>query len=233
MNCSETENQLDDFLDLQATGPGHEAEPPAATVASHLRGCAACRAELESRRALRAALRNLPVPEPTPGFFQEAMRTATESREPRHRRRGDPPPMRSRATLFAALAATVLVALAVGTLEYPSPESTAPETGLPHITLATDTVTPVKLAFSSETALSGARLSLNLPVGIELVGYDGRSDISWTTDLAAGTNVLRLPLVGRTAASDLLVARLDHATGSKTFRLQVIVTESGANEHEQ
>ena len=66
--------------------------------------------------------------------------------------------------------------------------------GLPVISLIVNEVTPVKLAFSSETALSDARLSLELPVGVELLGHDGQSDLSWTTDLEPGRNVLRLPL---------------------------------------
>ena len=108
-------------------------------------------------------------------------------------------------------------------------DSLAPEDGLPAISLVANEVTPVKLAFSSETALTDARLSLQLPVGVELVGYNGQSDLSWNTNLQPGKNVLRLPLVGRTATANagggpvLLIARLEHPTGTKTFRLQVTV----------
>ncbi len=125
-------------------------------------------------------------------------------------------------TLITGLAAALIGALLIGTLLVSNPDQ-APEPGIPGIHLATDMVTPVKLAFSSETALADARLSLSLPIGVELVGYDGQSDLSWQTDLEEGTNVLRLPLVGRVAASDVLVATLEHPSGSKTFRLQVTV----------
>ena len=126
--------------------------------------------------------------------------------------------------MVTGLAAALIGALLITSL-LTDPEPRAPETTLQGIHLATNTVTPVKLAFSSETALEDARLTLSLPVGVELMGYDGRTDLSWNTDLEAGTNVLRLPLVGRMAASDVLVARLEHPSGAKTFRLPVTVNE--------
>lgn len=89
--------------------------------------------------------------------------------------------------------------------------------------LERDTVTPIKLVFSSPIALTDARLSLQLPVGVELAGYNGRSDLSWSTNLEPGKNILRLPLVGHMPVSAQLVAKLEHPNGTKTFRLQVTV----------
>ena len=123
-----------------------------------------------------------------------------------------------------AVAAALVAAVLIGTV-LTQPDLPAPETSLQAIHLDTNTVTPVKLAFSSETALEDARLTLSLPVGVELMGYDGQTDLSWNTDLEEGTNVLRLPLIGRVAASDVLVARLEHPSGAKTFRLPVTVNE--------
>jgi hypothetical protein len=234
VNCTDVGKQLDDYLDHSrgARGDSDLDERHAAAIALHIQGCTRCRAELERRNALLDGLRDLPVPAPTMDFFEKTIRTATESAasddDTAHkRRRTDPerPP-----SVLMRIAAILLVAAVVGTALLAPDTDSAPDTGLTSISLTTDTVTPVKLAFSSANALADARLSLSLPVGVELVGYDGRSDISWNTDLEAGTNVLRLPLVGRTAGTDLLVARLDHPTGTKTFRLQVTVNDSGATE---
>jgi hypothetical protein len=180
------------------------------------------------------------VANPDPELFQRMVSAAAAANDahgaesapetvPR-RRRTDAE--RSNAPMLKALAAAFVAALLLGTLVLAPRQDGAPDTGLPGISLTTDTVTPVKLAFSSERALEDARLSITLPVGVELAGYDGRSEISWYTDLEAGTNVLRLPLVGRMAADDLLIASLSHPTGTKTFRLQVTVTESGATRNE-
>ena len=228
MKCSEVENQLDDYLEPSAPGGSGLDDRAAADIALHIQGCPQCQTELERRQTLLDALRSLPVPQPGPGFFEQAVANAAQSAN-RNRRRTDSPVRQPYATALTGLAAALLAAVLLAAVAIPDHEATAPESGLPGIHLATGTVTPVKLAFSAEKALQDARLSVSLPVGVELVGYDGRSDISWTTDLEQGTNVLRLPLVGRTAASDILVARLDHPTGTKTFRLQVTVNQSGAS----
>ncbi|MEJ2087479.1 MAG: hypothetical protein P8Y69_03175 [Gammaproteobacteria bacterium] len=235
MNCTEVERQLDDYLDHScgARASSDLDHLTAADIAAHMHGCTRCQAELERRHALLDDLRALPVPVPSPDFLETSVRAAKAAGNaggPSHGRRRTDAGRRS--TVLTGLAAAVLAAVMLGTVLLAPGKGTAPDTGLPSISLTTGTVTPVKLAFSSETALEHARLSLSLPVGIELMGYDGRSDISWNTDLKPGTNVLRLPLVGRSAGSNFLVARLDHPNGSKVFRLQVTVTDSGATDND-
>jgi hypothetical protein len=238
MNCIEVENQLDDYLDhsCSAERGGEQGDGQAAAIAMHIQGCTHCQDELERRHALLNDLRSLPVPVPASDFFQKAVAVAAEAASDHdhvehNRRRTDS--RRSYSTVLTGLAAALFAAVMLGTVVLAPDMGSAPDTGFPSISLTTNTVTPVKLAFSSENALADARLSLTLPVGVELVGYSGRSDISWNTDLEEGTNVLRLPLVGRTAVSDLLVARLEHSTGTKTFRLHVTVNESGAPEDDR
>lgn len=244
MNCREAERSLDDFLDLQIAGRPSSAEDGAFEgLEAHIEQCARCADELKRRRRLLDALRALPAPRPSAGFFEKAVATAVQTASEKandttpvdfHRRRTDLPPKPSYATALQSLAAAVVVALLLGSLWMAGHDVTAPETGLPAIELIRGAVTPIKLAFSSETALTDARLSLSLPVGVELVGYQGRTDISWNTDLAVGTNVLRLPLVGRLPGdhgdADLLVAKIEHASGAKIFQLHVTVTEHGADE---
>ncbi|MFV2089161.1 MAG: anti-sigma factor [Pseudomonadales bacterium] len=217
MNCNEIENLLDDYIDELI----HPEE--VAAIVLHLKGCSDCKTELQARHAVRQQLRALPVPQPTPEFFEKAVVRAAEVDREHSRRRTDQQRRQAAMPLVGSLAAALLVAILLGSVFLTGSGSTAPDHELPTITLDTDTVTPVKLAFSSEQALVGARLTIQLPIGVELVGYNGRSDISWTTDLEQGTNVLRLPLVGRSAATDLLIAKLEHPTGTKTFRLQVTV----------
>jgi len=227
MNCSEIENILDDYLE-HFPGEGLD-DAKAAAVALHIQGCLTCARELEQRQALRRDLQALAMPAPAAGFLEQAVANAAASAETSAVRTEQTvtrrQPFGTRLTsVVTGLAAAMIGALLISTL-LTSPEPRAPETTLQGIHLATNTVTPVKLAFSSETALEDARLTLSLPVGVELMGYDGRTDLSWNTDLEAGTNVLRLPLVGRMAASDVLVARLEHPSGAKTFRLPVTVNE--------
>ncbi|MEM8765897.1 MAG: hypothetical protein AAGE43_00515 [Pseudomonadota bacterium] len=249
MNCSEVILKLDDYLDgvssqsIEHHGLTADRESAisntecvddrtAAAMALHVQGCPSCTNELEARQTLRDDLKALPIaaaePELMTRLMNEAISAGETVREQNQKRRAIP----RRGAAISALAATVLAAwLLVTLVTAPPPVQDAPEApALPQITLAADTVTPVKLAFSAEEALADAELSLSLPVGVELVGYDGQSDLSWQTTLEAGTNVLRLPLVGRTAGTDVLIARLSHPKGTKTFRLKVAVNDNGAEQ---
>jgi len=243
MNCREAERSLDDFLDLQIAERPPSAEDRAfEAIESHIEHCARCADELERRRRILNALRALPAPRPSAAFFEKAVAAAVQTANEKannptpddfHRRRTDLPPKPPYATALQSLAAAIVAAVLIGSLWMAGRDATTPETGLPTIELIRGDVTPIKLAFSSETALTDARLSLSLPIGVELVGYQGRTDISWNTDLAVGTNVLRLPLVGRLPGdgdhADLLVAKIEHASGAKVFQLYVTVTENGAD----
>ncbi len=223
MKCIEIENQLDEYLD-NLPGEGLD-DDQAATIALHIQGCSACASELEFRESTRQDLQALTVPAPRPGFLEQAVANAAASADQAERRSDERQPSYNRfGGALMALAAALIAAVLVSSV-MTRPDVGAPETTLQSIHLATNTVTPVKLAFSSETALEDARLSLSLPVGVELMGYDGQTDLSWNTNLEEGTNVLRLPLIGRMAASDVLVARLEHPSGAKTFRLPVTVNE--------
>ncbi len=242
MNCSEVILKLDDYLDgaaspsVQRHGLAADRESTissshrvddrtAAAMALHVQGCPSCTSELEARQTLRDDLKALTVDAAEPELMTRLMREAVSAGETAREASRTAP---RRRTAFAALAATVLAAWLLVTLVN---EPTAPDApALPQITLAADTVTPVKLAFSAEEPLTDAEFSLSLPVGVELVGYDGQTDLSWHTTLEAGTNVLRLPLVGRTAGTDVLIARLSHPKGTKTFRLKVAVNDNGAEQ---
>ena len=85
----------------------------------------------------------------------------------------------------------------------------------------------VRLVFNSAKPLQAATLSLALPENIELVGYDGRRELAWQTDLNEGRNLLQLPLIARGAVKDELVARVSHSGSSKTFRLRIGVNNAG------
>lgn len=222
MYCSEVKNILDEYLDDSM------AQGQALEVSEHVAACDACAAELNAHRSIRDLLQTLPLDGPDEDFLDRAIARAADATDAptgrQDRRISDLPTTRRVYGLRVAIAAAcALVFFSAVMLTSPRGTETAPFAGYPAVTLATDTVTPVKLMFASEETLEDARLSIQLPVGVELVGYDGRSNLSWTTDLEPGKNILRLPLVGRVPVSDQLVAKLEHPKGTKTFRLQVTV----------
>ena len=219
MRCSEVQNTFDDYLD------GEIPTEKSWNLQQHVADCTACQTELETRRAIRQGLSELPVQGPSEGFFDRVFDQVegAAAQEP-GRRRTDQPAARSMlsnsrrmaiAAVFAVVCATAFVVQ--------QPFSGAPSSEIPEVTIAMHEVTPVSLVFSAEGALEDARLSLQLPEGVELAGYSGRKAMSWKTDLEPGRNVLRLPLVGHLAATEEVIATLEHAEGTKTFRLKVKV----------
>ena len=209
MLCNEVEKNIDDYLD------GYIGNDAAAQIALHVQNCSMCLRELEATQAIRNSLAELPTAAPAEDFFDRAVTHAARLGDTANTRR-----LRFSGAIAAVFALILAASVMFERLDQSTPAAFA---GLPEVVLEVDTVTPVKLVFTSPSALAGARLSLQLPVGVELAGYNGHSDLSWSTDLEPGKNVLRLPLVGHMPASDQLVAKLEHPNGTKTFRLLVTV----------
>ncbi|MFP3874240.1 MAG: zf-HC2 domain-containing protein [Thiohalophilus sp.] len=212
MQCTTFQRQLDDLLD------GGLPAAEQAALQQHRQSCPVCRQQYERALALQAALRQLPVPAPSPGFASRVLARA-------HRQAGSVPRTAPASWLKGAVAAGALItALFAGYLagnlsgEADNHEAIA-------ITLAPQQTRTVQLAFHSKQALEDVRLTLQLPEQIEIDGYPGQRELSWRTDLAQGSNRLQLPLIVRDNnwQRGELIARLEHANGQREFRIQARV----------
>jgi len=85
----------------------------------------------------------------------------------------------------------------------------------------------IKLAFFSAEPLTGAKITIHLPENVALVGYPGRRELSWTTNLKKGDNLLRLPIIATQIARGDLVANIEYENKMKTLTLSL---ESFADE---
>jgi hypothetical protein len=202
---------LDDYLEDTLGGVELQA------AIGHVRDCAACRRRAEFHRHLAAALRDLPVPAPRSGFFEEAIARAQKA--------GGSPGARRHWQYFAgaALAASLVLGLGLGWL--PNAIRT-PSVNLPGVTIALHAPHTVRLALNSERDLRQATLNIALPEGIEVEGFPGQRDIRWQTDLARGVNMLALPLVAVSAQGGILVARLEHDGRRTEFSVQLRVYDT-------
>lgn len=202
MNCSNVASRLDDYLDGRLDVRDEES------MQRHLEACPGCRRALERTLALAVALRSLPAPAPRPGFLEEALSRAAARRA-------------SRWPLPAlALAATLVLGLALGALLASRADDQA-------VHLALEQPQTVRLVFHSAQPLAGATLSLSVPPNVEIVGYGGRRELTWRTELRQGANYLRLPLVARGRASGELMATLSHGEATRIFRLKIEVKPAG------
>ena len=207
MECRDFELHLDDWLD------GRLEPVVEKSVQEHVKACTGCRSLRGHALAVKAALRKLEPPAPTPIFLDQALSRAA-------RAGSVGAPRAHRAAFGLALAASLVLAVAVGVFftARPAPVET--------VSLTLERPETVRLMFNSAMPLRAATLDVALPQNVELVGYDGRRELVWQTDLREGKNLLQLPLVARGAVKDELVARLSHDGNTKTFRLKIEVADS-------
>ncbi len=162
--------------------------------------------------ALTALLKDVPLEEPSPGFYDRALINAAQASR-RHQRN------RWLATGFGGAIAAGIVAWLVGGIVLSTPDVPAPE--IPGVAIALDQTHEVNFVFASAQPLDGAVLTIELPDGIELEGFPGQRAVSWETSLAAGKNHLPLTLIATRPVDGIVVARLEHQERSKTFELRV------------
>ncbi len=166
----------------------------------------------QADEALTAILKEVPIEEPRPGFYDRALARAAQSSARRQRHRW-------LATGFGGAIAAGIVAWLVGGMILSTPDVPVPE--IPGVAIALEQSQEVNFVFASAQPLEGAMLTIELPDGIELVGFPGQRAVSWETSLAAGKNHLPLTLIATRPVDGVVVARLEHEERSKTFELRV------------
>ena len=206
MECRDFATQLDELLDGRLDVARQKA------AQEHLGRCPDCRRRHAHAVAVLEAVRKLSPPVMHPGFTDQALSRAT--------RVGGARPV-WRPVLGMAIAASLVLGVAVGAF------LTTQRSPVQTVALTIDRPETVRLMFNSAKPLKAATLSLALPENVELVGFGGRRDLSWQTDLREGGNLMQLPLIVRGATKQELVASLSHGGSSKTFRLKIEVDGTG------
>ncbi len=221
MNCKQTRALLDDYLDGLLDGAERRA------VADHLGHCEACHRELELEQGLRTALHRLHAPEPTEGFFEQALeRAARQAQAQRSRRRG----LIAGGALAASLVLAVTAQLLLPGLDAPSPAGPAATTaglarpaGIPDISIALGEVNKVSLAIHAAMNIDEATFVIELPPGTELSGFPGQHVVRWQGRLKQGKNLLELPVVVNEGRGGILEARIEHDGKRSVYRMKVAV----------
>lgn len=215
MNCLLLNEQLDDFLD------GRVDAATGAAITQHAADCDDCRKVFDEARQLQALFRDYgehQPAEPDPEFLERAIMQATFKGVRRERNqswiRGLGGAIAAGMALFAA---TLLF------LEMPEQPTAETIAGIPGVSMTLETPKTVNLVFASASQLDDAMLTVLLPAGIDVAGFEGQREISWSTSLEVGRNVLPLELVARSAEGGEVLATLRHAEQGRTFRINVNV----------
>ncbi len=171
-------------------------------------------------REIRALLKDYPMPEATPAYFDQALARATHEGSRRQRNRWV-------MTGFGSAIAAGVALWMIGGFFLTTPD--LQESGLanaptiPGITMTLAEPQTVNFVFAANTPLDAATLTVLLPAGVELVGFPGRREITWQTNLNAGKNLLPLKLIALTPIGGEVLATLEHMDRARTFKVQVDV----------
>jgi hypothetical protein len=108
-------------------------------------------------------------------------------------------------------------------LVLPNGLPTSQEATIETVSITMNVEKTFRLTFDSKHELQAAAISVQLPEGVDIVGYEGRNSVRWTTTVKEGTNVLELPIVVRSGNGGAILARLEHGGKHKTFEFAVRV----------
>jgi len=168
-------------------------------------------------REIQALLKDYPMPEPTAGYFDQALVRATHEGTRRLRNRW----------MFAGFGSAVAAGAAlwmIGGLLLTTPDLPTADPSIPGITMTLEEPRTINLVFASAEALDTATLTVRLPDGIEMSGFPGQREVTWQTSLKPGRNLLPLKLIATSPLGGEVYATLIHDDRDRTFRLRVDVS---------
>jgi len=200
MNCQETQQQFDNYLDHQLD------ETLQAAFHLHLAECSDCREALNSEKHFRATLAQLPVEPMSPAFAARALRNARSGQRPAL------VPL-----ISGAIAASFLLLFSFVFLFQGAPTDS--------ITVALLEEREVTLAFNSPQPIQQASFEIQLPEGVEIRGYPGKQVLAWNGSLKNGQNILQLPIIVRSGNGGALKAVIHHQDQHKSFSINIKVAE--------
>jgi hypothetical protein len=164
------------------------------------------------------ALRDLPVPEPRPGFVDRALLRAVA---------GD-----SRPSWFAhvlsswetwlglTVGATAATLLSLWLVTPKSLNESQP------VALTVNEVRSIDVVIESERELKNATIRVAAIGGIELDGFSSERQLDWRADLRKGANLLTLPVLARAPGKGVLVAMIEHGGEQRSVTVNVRVRET-------
>ena len=211
MTCNLINEKLDDYVDAQLDVADMQS------LDEHTAQCADCQEVVDRERALRASLKEYgdsSMPQPDAAFFDRALARAAQSGVRRQRNRW------VMTGFGGAMAAALVLWMISGTL-FETPEFSEPS--IASIAMVIEEPRTVNLVFSSATPLINATMTVTLPEGIEVMGFQGQREITWMTSLKEGKNILPLTLIATSPLGGELLATLRHADDDRSFRVQVTV----------
>ena len=200
MKCHTAKSLLQDYIDGTLDG----ADTGMLTL--HLQDCAACREDFRCTLDMIDMLKDIPVAPASAGFVDRALSNATRSRPATAGSRIKPLAAGIAASLFALALTFTLVK-----------ESLPPRAD---IVLIGGEVKTIRVAIESARAIDDIEMTIDVSDNLEIEGYADQRVISWTTRLAPGVNLIRLPVSAIAGGDGEIVARVGIGKQEKIYRIR-------------
>ena len=175
------------------------------------------------------ALRDMPAPQPRPGFVDRALANAAKARpgtfETRRTGGGRVVDSLWETWLGAAIGAAAAAALALFSLRPVVPTLPVERS----VTLALHEARNIGVLIDSDRNIEDATIRIAITGGVALDGFENEHEINWQTNLERGSNLLSLPIVSQSAGHGRLVAIVEHTGKTRRVAVNFTVNEPGAS----
>lgn len=203
MNCEFVADKMSELASRSL------AENELAACMDHVRSCADCNDALRGAEAL-FELQGRDTDVAPAGLFARVMDKVSDApaqRESSHR-------FWWGAGFGGAIAASFFAAaLALGWFG----NLTTNEPEMAEFLIALHEPREMDIAIETDQPLQGATITILLSGDVELDGFPGRRELTWTEDLEAGINRLRLPVLAMGDGGGKMVVRLTHPLSEQVF----------------
>ncbi len=172
---------------------------------AHLESCELCR-HWYADLVLDSALAGFQTPEPRAGFVDRVMDSATRDA----RRRTNSP-------VLALAASIAFIGIAIGLFLGRGQTSDV----VFEVAMAPYQERLVEVVIATAAEREQTTLTIALPDGLELTGFPDQRAVRWQADLAAGKNLLALPLVLTGEADTHFTVHMNYGSTERILRVDV------------
>ncbi|MDH5547195.1 MAG: hypothetical protein OEZ43_16530 [Gammaproteobacteria bacterium] len=186
-------------------------------IENHISDCAQCQQRVLREREIRRALSEQPTDAPDSEFFDRIMDDIVRS-SGGHKHFG----------FWNGFATAIAAALFAWTVFTPATlvntENSELTQAVVTLNAQVDQLKNVRISFDSPADFEQVSMSLSLPDHVELVGYAGERELTWTTTISKGINILTLPIMVKHEGKGVLYATVSRAGKTKVFTINLDAT---------
>ena len=209
MSCKQIKPLIIDHVD----GTLDELQNQA--VLSHIKNCRQCKNRINEEYSLQRTLKSLSEIKAPENFHHTVFAGISEKHS-------------HKTSYFAGFSSAIAASLMLWLVFFPTQEMKSINkpihniTQQPGIEITLNDIENIRLSFDAPDNFKKVTLSVELPEQVEIEGFPDKRHISWETSLAAGTNILTLPVIARSVGESVIKAKISTKQKNKVFEIRML-----------